>query len=142
MENKELSLKVLKELRNQRGRMSQAKLGQLMEVSQSTIAYWETGEREPSLKDLKKLADIFNVSLDFLLGRDNVANCRSLSNEQLKLLNDYQGLNKPNRQIITNMISAFLTQQAAKVFGNVINNNNSGNGTFITNQGDNYNFGV
>lgn len=137
----ESSLKVLKELRKKR-KMTQNQLAEIMNVAPNTISTWEQGNREPSFSDLKKLADIFNVSLDFLLSRNNVVQCPSLSKEQEKLLNDYQGLSKPNRQIISTVLSALVTQQAAKVFGSVINNNNSGNGTFITNQGDNYNFGV
>lgn len=37
-------------------------------ISQSIIAYLETGKREPSLENLGILADYYNVSLDYLLG--------------------------------------------------------------------------
>ncbi len=137
----ESSLKVLKELRKQR-KMTQAELAQKMNVASNTISTWEQGNREPSCADLKKLADIFNVSIDFLLSRSNVVQCPSLTKEQEKLLNDFKDLSKSNQQIILTTIGAFLTQQAAKVFGNVINNNNSGSGIFMVNQGDNYNFGA
>ena len=137
----ETSLKVLKTLRKQR-KMTQSELAQKMNVSQGTIAYWENGDREPSYSDLKTLADIFNVSIDFLLGRNNCVQNPSLSEVQEKLLNGFNDLNKNYQQIILVTLDAFLTQQAAKVFGNVINNNNSGSGTFMVNQGDNYNFGA
>lgn len=137
----ESSLKVLKELRKQR-KMTQAELAKIMNVSQGTIAYWENGDREPSYADLKRLADIFRVSTDYLLGRDDVVQRSSLSKEQEKLLNDFKDLNKPNQQIILTTITAFLTQQAAKVFGNVITNNNNGSGSFISNSGDTYNLGA
>ena len=136
----ETSLKVLKTLRKQR-KMTQSELAQKMNVSQGTIAYWENGDREPSYSDLKTLADIFNVSIDFLLGRNNCVQNPSLSKVQEKLLNGFNDLNKNYQQIILVTLDAFLTQQAAKVFGNVINNNNSGSGTFIANQGD-INFGA
>lgn len=137
----ESSLKVLKELRRQRN-MNQKQLAGLMNVAPNTISTWEKGKREPNCADLKRLADIFNVSLDYLLSRNNGAKCVSLSKEQEKLLNDFKDLNKPNQQIILTTITAFLTQQAAKVFGNVITNNNNGNGSFISNSGDTYNFGA
>ena len=137
----ETSLKVLKELRKSK-KMTQAELAKTMNVSQGTIAYWEKGDREPSYADLKRLADIFKVSTDYLLGREYGVQYSSLSKEQEKLLNDFNDLDKPNQRIILTTITAFLTQQAAKVFGNVITNNNNGSGSFISNSGDTYNFGA
>lgn len=122
--------------------MTQAELAQKMNVASNTISTWEKGNREPSCSDLKKLADIFNVSIDFLLSRNDVIQCPSLSKEQEKLLNDFKDLSRPNQQIILTTIAAFLTQQAAKVFGNVINNTNNGNGNFINNNGNNCSFGA
>ena len=43
-----------------------------LKVSQATISSWELGEKRPSSKNVAKLADFFDVSIDFLLGRDNV----------------------------------------------------------------------
>ena len=128
------TLIALKELRKQ-NKMTQAGLAEIMNVSQATITYWEQGKREPSCEDLKKLADVFNVSLDYLLNRNNDVHYSSLSKEQEKLLSDFKSLSKGNKQIILNMIAAFLTQQAAKVFGNIINTN-SGSGNFFG--GNNY----
>lgn len=129
----ESSLTVLKELRKER-KMTQAELAKIMNVSQEAISCWERGKRDPSCEDLKKLADIFNVTLDYLLSRNKEFHCSNLSNEQKKLLNEFNGLDKPHQQIILSTISAFLTQQAAKIFENVINNNNNnGSGTMNVN---------
>lgn len=111
----------LRELREEK-KIKQKDLAEIMNVSPNTVSYWEQGKREPNFDDLKKLADIFDVSLDYLLGRDN-SKCANLSNEQKKLLNDFEELNKSNQEIILSTIAAFLTQQAARVFGNVINSN-------------------
>ena len=64
----------LKELRGKIG-ISQAKLAkELGEVSQPVIARYETGDLFPSYPVLIKIADYFNVSTDYLLGRtDNPA---------------------------------------------------------------------
>lgn len=40
-------------------------------VSQPTISDWENGKKQPSSKSAAKLADYFNVSIDYLLGRDD-----------------------------------------------------------------------
>ena len=58
----------LKELRNER-KMSQATLAKLLQSSESIICYWETNRSEPTAPYLVKIADIFGVSTDFLLGR-------------------------------------------------------------------------
>lgn len=58
----------LKELREGRG-LSQQALAQKIEVSQSTIGMWESKKREPNFETMEKIADFFNVTTDYLLGR-------------------------------------------------------------------------
>ena len=58
----------LKEIRQKR-RISQLKLALDLNTSQNTISRYETGEREPGIDELIKIADYFNVSLDYLLER-------------------------------------------------------------------------
>jgi len=58
----------LKEIRKSKG-ISQLKLALDLNTNQNTISRYETGEREPGIAELIKLADYFNVSLDYLLER-------------------------------------------------------------------------
>jgi len=58
----------LKEIRKQKG-ISQLKLALDLNTNQNTISRYETGEREPGICELIKLADYFDVSIDYLLGR-------------------------------------------------------------------------
>ncbi|MFV3012012.1 helix-turn-helix domain-containing protein [Clostridium botulinum] len=58
----------LKELREEK-EMTQEELGKFLNVSRQTISGYEAGAIEPSISNLVKLADIFNISLDYLLGR-------------------------------------------------------------------------
>ena len=60
----------LKELRLQAG-LTQKELGEQIKVTKSVISYYELQERYPSPEILLKLADVFNVSVDYLLGREN-----------------------------------------------------------------------
>ncbi len=60
----------LKELRTQKG-ISQLKLALALNTNQNTISRYETGEREPGINELIKIADYFNVSVDYLLERTN-----------------------------------------------------------------------
>ena len=58
----------LKEIRKAKG-ISQLKLAIDLNTSQNTISRYETGEREPGINELIKIADYFNVSIDYLVGR-------------------------------------------------------------------------
>ena len=59
----------LKNLRLKRG-LSQKKLADAIGVAQSSINYWEKGERIPSVESTNRLADFFNVTLDELYDID------------------------------------------------------------------------
>ena len=58
----------LKELRKSKG-ISQLRLATDLNTTQNTISRYETGEREPGIDELIKIADYFNVSVDYLIGR-------------------------------------------------------------------------
>ena len=58
----------LKELRASR-KISQVKLAMDLNLSQNSISRYETGEREADYDTLVAIADYFNVSVDYLLGR-------------------------------------------------------------------------
>lgn len=54
--------------------ISQLKLAIDLNTNQNTISRYETGEREPGINELIKIADYFNVSIDYLLERTNNPN--------------------------------------------------------------------
>ncbi len=60
--------KKLKELRIEKN-LSQRKLGEILSVCNQTVSFWESGNREPDLDAIIKIADFFDVSADYLLGR-------------------------------------------------------------------------
>ncbi len=60
----------LRRLRERRG-ISRSALGECCGLSKSIISKYERGEREPTAGSLRKLADFFDVSSDYLLGRKN-----------------------------------------------------------------------
>ena len=63
----------LKELRKQKG-ISQLKLAMELNTNQNTISRYETGEREPGINELIRIADYFDVSIDYLLERTDIRN--------------------------------------------------------------------
>lgn len=64
-----LLAKRIKELRNEKN-LTQEDLGKLINVTKVSICCYENGTRVPSLETIVTLADIFEVSLDNLLGRE------------------------------------------------------------------------
>lgn len=58
----------LKALRKEK-KLTQKKIAELIGISQGSYANWENGKREPSLENVVKLANILNISIDYLLGR-------------------------------------------------------------------------
>lgn len=49
--------------------MGQEQLAKSLAVSKGIISLWENGLREPTMASLIAIADYFNVSIDFLVGR-------------------------------------------------------------------------
>ena len=63
----------LKELRSKKG-ISQADLARELNVSVGAVGNWESGTRSPDAKMMQRIADYFNTSTDYLLGRtDEIA---------------------------------------------------------------------
>lgn len=58
--------KKLKELRLEKG-LSQRKLGEIFNVCNQTVSFWESGSREPDLDALVAIAEYFDVCIDYLL---------------------------------------------------------------------------
>lgn len=59
----------LKELRKAKG-LYQKDMAKLFNVSTSAYNYWENDVCEPDAQTIKALADFFNVTTDYLLGRE------------------------------------------------------------------------
>ena len=59
----------LLELRK-REKKTQAEIAKYLNVTPKTISFYENNEREASNETLIKLAEYFNVSVDYLLGKD------------------------------------------------------------------------
>ena len=52
--------------------MTQREVAEKLGISQPSYIRYEKGLAEPTLANLVKLADIFDVSVDYLLGRDSL----------------------------------------------------------------------
>lgn len=61
---------IFKELRLREG-LTQKELAEELKIPQSTIAKYEKGQLEANYKNLIKIADFFEVTVDYLLGRES-----------------------------------------------------------------------
>ena len=60
----------IKNLRKE-GALSQMALASKIDSNQKQVSKWERGQIEPNIDMLKKLADYFDVSVDYLIGRSD-----------------------------------------------------------------------
>ena len=63
---------VFKSLRTENG-YTQDGLADMLGISRSAVSMYENGNREPDLKTLEAIADLFKVDMDYLLGRSAAA---------------------------------------------------------------------
>lgn len=59
----------LREVRKSK-KITQQELADRLGIKRNTYSDWENGKTEPTFEILVKLADLFDVSLDWLFGRD------------------------------------------------------------------------
>ncbi len=71
MDTKKIGI-FLKELRNEKG-MTQEQLGEKIGVSNKTISRWETGKYMPPVECLNMLCDIYNISINEILGGERAS---------------------------------------------------------------------
>ena len=92
--------KKLKELRFRRG-ITQAEFARDLGVSQQAVGGWEVNRSEPSFDTLTRIANYFNVSTDFLLGKETTKD-----DAENALLDGYRQLNTDGQKLILTMIDS------------------------------------
>lgn len=78
---------ILKELMQEKG-IQQQQMAEILNVSRASIYKYQQGKAEPNIETLVKIADYFDVSLDYLCGRQNknLIFADGLSDTQKKLV--------------------------------------------------------
>lgn len=88
----------LKELRKGR-HLTQRELAQKLQLSNSTIAMYENGSRMPDQVTLEAISDYFNVSIDYLFGREDIS-MRFLDSSELDLIDAYRSASPDIRNAV------------------------------------------
>lgn len=94
-------------------KLSQADFAKKVGLTQQSISLYEKGDREPSLDVLKKLADFFDVSTDYLLGKTNIKNQKVLELDDIDIAfaSGVKGLNDENKETLRNIMEGLLAKQ-------------------------------
>lgn len=101
----------LKILRDELG-LSQEELAQKMGLKQKTYCNYETGVTEPKIETLCRLADLYGVSLDYLVGRkfsDELGYLEKADKDTIKL---YLTLSEINKVKVASFIAGLLAVQS------------------------------
>ena len=109
----------LKELRKERN-LTQTEVANGIGTGQSNVRRWEIGEVLPSSDYVIKLADFFQVSADFLLGRSddlgNVSiqsNAPALTADEKEILRLYRSFSPPLQDLARNAFRAWANQPSS-----------------------------
>lgn len=79
----------LKELRKA-AKLSQTELAKIFNVAQNTLSNWENGNRMIDMATAVEISKFFNVSVDYLLSRDEVPSSQSASGTWVPVLGNVQ----------------------------------------------------
>ena len=92
----------LKTLRKENN-LTQSELGSKFHLNKSSISKYENGTQMPESDMLEKIADYFNVSIDYLLGRSEVKKDNPIVSNAFHSIST-DGLDKKDIEMIKSMV--------------------------------------
>ena len=95
--------RILQDLREDRD-ISRKDLAMVLNISVSTLGMYEQGRREPNIDMLIKIANYFDVSIDFLVGRSFKNENNEMLTEALHVKNKINKLPQEYKDIINFML--------------------------------------
>lgn len=84
-------------------RMTQEEVANRLGITRAAYTHYENGDRECPFDSLLKLSDIFNVSADYLLGRENLKS-RSIPQEETNLLEGFRSLTTEGKNTLLTVL--------------------------------------
>ena len=99
----------LKELRKQ-AHLTQVELASKLGIVQSSYADWERGKKKPTQDNLVKIAQVLNVSVDYLVGNSE-EKADELDNIELLFRMNSKGLTKEEKTIFKKELIEFMEER-------------------------------
>ncbi len=94
-----------------RNNWSQTELAKKIRASREIVSRYERDESAPSVEILARLAEVFGVTADFLIGISEFASLDKLTVQRIK---DIEGLDRETRTILFNLIDTYIQNYKAK----------------------------
>lgn len=101
----------LTQIRKKR-KLSQAEVGKLLEIDGDAYGRYERNEVKPSIEMAAKIADVFNVSLDFLIGKTDL----EFDVDTLKRIEEISKLSDKTKEVVYTFLDSFLTTNKMQGF--------------------------
>ena len=102
----------LKELRKQ-AHLTQVELAKRLGIGQSSYADWERGKKKPTQDNLVKIAQVLNVSVDYLVGNSEEKS-DDLDNIELLFRMNSKGLTDEEKEVFKKELIAFMEERKLK----------------------------
>lgn len=99
-------METLKKIRNKKG-LTQAEVAAKLGITYQAYAHYETGRRQPDPEMLLKMANLFGVSTDYLLGRDETPTLtipKTLTDTQIAFAEGLKDLDDEELQQIADFV--------------------------------------
>lgn len=105
----------LKKLRQEFG-ISQQRLADALQVSQPSINKYENHNIEPEIEILKRMADYFNTSIDYIVGHTDIrrkiehTENYSLNQSEAELVTRFRALNSEEQNCVNTVVQTLLNK--------------------------------
>lgn len=99
----------LKESRKQ-ARLTQVEIAEVLGISQPAYASWERGTKKPTQENLVKIAQILNVSVDYLVGNSE-EKADELDNIELLFRMNSKGLTEAEKTVFKKELIQFMEER-------------------------------
>lgn len=99
-------METLKKIRNKKG-LTQAEVAAKLGITYQAYAHYETGRRQPDPEMLLKMANLFGVSTDYLLGRDETPTLtipKTLTDTQIAFTEGIKDLDEEELQQVADFV--------------------------------------
>lgn len=97
----------LKSLRLEKD-LKQTELAKIIEVSSSTIGMYEQGRRYADLETLTKIAEFFDVSVDYLIGRTDIKKYNDFNPKVKKVVELFDGIDDAKAETLEKLLRELL----------------------------------
>lgn len=99
----------LKQLRKEKN-LSQVEMANILNVHQTAVSQWEQGRTTPDMQTLIKIADYFQVTVDYLLGKNSttINSYNSLTVKEKDLIKKYRLLDQHGQKAVNSVLDVEL----------------------------------